>query len=262
MTAFAAVLLPVMCAATPVEATTLSPYARPEFRRLMDAVTFHLSFDADSMRPDMAEGRSFEPSAFGSHVQKFSRPQFADGRVGRALVLGTGGAVYPRADNVLLERRGAIAVWIQPRNWQRPRDGNCVFTMTSNTTFYLERQGPDIDQEGRVLRHEGILYIANLRPTRAMTINGGAGWENGRWYLLVANWSWPSMELSVNGEPFKVRSVSRVPKQGEFGNLVLGDRAGKERGLIDEFFAFRRPLTLDEVQLLWQFAPKGAQPEP
>jgi len=232
-----------------------SPYLRPEFRRLMDAVTFHVSFDAEHMRPDMAEGPSFDPSVFTSREREFPRPQFADGLVGRALVLGTGGAVYPRVGNVPLENRGSIAVWIQPQNWQRPRDGNCVFTMTSNATFYLERQGPDIDDDGRVRRHEGILYIANLKPARTMTINGGADWKNDQWYLLVANWSWPTMELSVNGGPFKVRSLSRVPGEGAFGNLVLGDRAGKERGLIDEFFAFRRPLSQGEVQLLWQLRP-------
>lgn len=232
-----------------------SPYLRPEFRRLMNAATFHVGFDADNMRPDMAEGASFVPSVFTSREGEFPEPQFADGLVGRALVLGTGGAVYPRAGNVLLEKRGAIAVWIRPQNWQRPRDGNCVFTMTSNATFYLERQGPDIDDDGRVRRQEGILYIANLKPARAMTINGGSDWKNDQWYLLVANWSWPTMELSVNGGPFKVRALSRVPEEGAFGNLVLGDRAGKQRGLLDEFFAFRRPLSQDEVQLLWQLRP-------
>ena len=37
-----------------------------------------------------------------------------------------------------------------------------------------------------------------------------------------------------------------------FGNLILGDRSGQPRGLLDEVFAFRRPLALDEVQLLWK----------
>jgi hypothetical protein len=189
---------------------------------------------------------------FGSRREASSGPRFAEGRIGRALLLGTGGAVYPRAGNVRLEHRGAIAVWIRPANWQRPRDGNCVFAMTANSTFYLERQGPDVDADGRVRRQEGILYITNPGTGRATTINGGGNWQNGRWYLLVANWSWPTMELSVNGEPFQVRSLSDTPAPDRFGNLVLGDRSGAERGLIDEFFAFRRPLSLQEVQLLWQ----------
>jgi hypothetical protein len=232
-----------------------SPYLQPEYRRLMNAVTFHVSFDSKHMLPDMAEGPAYAPSVFASRAAEIPEPQFSAGLIGQALVLGTGGAVYPRSGNVLLEGRGAVAVWIKPQNWQRPRDGNCVFTMTSNSTFYLERQGPDVDEDGRVRRHEGILYIGNLPDVRGTTISGGSDWENDRWYLLVANWSWPTMELSVNGRPFKVRSAPGTPGEGTFGNLVLGDRSGNTRGLLDEFFAFRRPLTLDEVQLLWELRP-------
>ena len=233
------------------------PYAAPAFQRLMNAVTMHVSFDADSMQADMAEGPDYAPSVFVSRKKEWPKPQFDDGLVGRSLKLGTGGALYPRTGNVLLEKRGAVAVWIQPQNWQRPRDGNCVFTMTSNASFYLERQGPDIDDDGRVRRHEGILYIAKVRESRSVTLNGGSDWQNDRWYLLVANWSWPTMELSVNGQPFKVRSLSKTPTAETFGNLVLGDRSGELRGLLDEFFAFRRPLALDEVQLLWGLRSSG-----
>ena len=73
-----------------------SPYLAPPFRTLMEAVTFHVSFDADSLMPDMAEGPKYAPRVFGAYRVKGSRPQFADGLVGRALVLGTGGASYPR----------------------------------------------------------------------------------------------------------------------------------------------------------------------
>ena len=232
-----------------------SPYLRPQFQRLMDAVTWHVSFDQDSLVPDLAEGDEYRPTLAPSASPEFPGPQFADGLLGRALVLGSGSAAYPRAGNVTLEQRGAVAMWIQPQNWQRPRDGNCVFLMTGNSTFYLERQGPDVDDEGRVRRQEGILYLAIVPGLRSSTIDGGGDWKNGQWYLLVANWSWPTMELSVNGGPFAVRSLSQSPPDGVFGNLVLGDRGGAARGLLDEVFAFRRPLTLEEVQLLWQLRP-------
>jgi hypothetical protein len=218
----------------------------------MEAVTFHVSFDHETMKPDMAEGPKYEPAVFKTRDTSFPCPQYASGLIGRALVLGTGGAVYPRDGNVLLENRGAIAVWIKPEDWQRPQDANCVFTMTSNATFYLERQGPARDEDGRITRHEGVLYLVALKGKRTTTINAGAGWENGRWYLLVANWSWPTIELSTNGGPFKVRSLPAVPEEGVFGNLVLGDRRGVARGLLDEFMTFRRPLSLEEAQLLYQ----------
>ncbi len=242
-------LVPV---AEPVGDRPASPYLRPEFRSLMDAVTLHLSFDGGTMSPEMAAGEQFQPAVFGSWSDPKGAPRFEAGLIGNALVLGSGGAVYPRNGNVLLETRGAIALWIKPQQWQRPRDGNCVFVMTSNATYYLERQGPDVDDEGRVLRHEGILYLANVPGSRGATINGGSDWTNGRWYLLVANWSWPTMELSVNGEPFAVRSLSQTPADATFGQLVVGDRSDQPRGLLDELFAFGRPLTLEEVRLLWQ----------
>jgi hypothetical protein len=204
------------------------------------------------MMPEMAEGPQYEPNLLGAANDDSKGPQFAPGLIGQALVLGTGSAVYPRAGNVLLEQPGAVAVWIKPESWQRPRDDNCVFVMTSNATFYLERQGPARDEDGRVTRQEGVLYLVFPPGKRATTINAGSAWENGRWYLLVANWSWPTVELSVNGEPFKVRSLPETPGAGNFGALVLGDRRGVSRGLLDEFMAFRRPLSLDEVRLLYK----------
>jgi hypothetical protein len=227
-----------------------SPYLRPEFRRLMDAVTFRVSFDGGSMAPDMAEGPKYAPSVHGSHNGRHAQPQFAPGLIGQALVLGTGGAVYPRAGNVLLERRGAIAMRVKPDAWQRPNDGNCVFAMTSNATFYLQRQGPLLDDDGRVRRHEAVMYLARPPEVRSATLTAPTTWENGRWYLLVANWSWPTLQWSINGEPFDVGSLSGVPNEGTFGDLVIGDRSGEPRGLIDEVIAFRRPLELAEVQLL------------
>ena len=132
-------------------------YLAPELAPLMESVTFHASFDGATMVPEMAEGSEFAPAIFGPRANPKQLPQFAEGLIGQALVLGSGGAVYPRAGNVLFEKRGALAMWIKPDKWRRPRDGNCVFVMTSNATFYLERQGPDRFDDGRVRRLEGIL---------------------------------------------------------------------------------------------------------
>lgn len=229
------------------------PYRRPELRRLMEAVTLQVSFDQRTLVPDMAEGVRFEPQRLDVTRQG---PEFAPGVVGQALVLGTGAAVYPRLGNVLLEKRGAIALWIRPENWERPRDGNHVFAMTTNASFYLQRQGPDVDDEGRVRRHEGVQYLVFLPDKQRAGLVEDAPWQNGRWYLLVANWSWPTLELSINGEPFKVTSLPREPGEGVFGDLVVGSRSDRPRGLLDELMAFRRPLTLDEVKLLYDLRPR------
>lgn len=234
------------------------PYLGPELARLMESVTFHVTFDAADMTAEMAEGPEYAPNVFGTRDKPTESPRFTEGLIGKALVLGTGGAVYPRVGNVLLEKRGALAMWIKPEDWRRPRDANCVFVMTSNATFYLERQGPDLHDDGRVRRHEGIFYIAQVPGSRSTMLNGGSDWVDGNWYLLVANWSWPTMELSVNGQPFQVRSLSDAPGEKAFGSLVVGDRSGNHRGLLDEVLAFRRPLAHEEVRLLWELGMRQA----
>jgi hypothetical protein len=174
--------------------------------------------------------------------------------IGQALVLGTGLASYSRVGNVLLEKRGALALWVRPEDWQRPSDRNVVFAMTSNSSFYLERQGPLLGPDQRMLRHESVLYLAK-DAGHLLSVADGSPWQNGRWYLLVANWSWPTFELSVDAQPFAGIALSGVPKPGTFGALVVGDAGGTPRGLLDEVLAFRRPLTLDEVRLLWRLKP-------
>jgi hypothetical protein len=240
------------CAAGPAPQ---SPYLRPEFRRLMDAVTLQVSFDAGTMTPDMAEGPKYAPQLVRSRDPSASGPRFAPGLIGQALVLGSGAAIYPRSGNVLLENRGALAFWVRPEGWQRPDDGNTVFTMTTDAGFYVERQGPARDPQGRVRCHEAVLYLARDEGQRLVNISCPRPWENGRWYLVVVNWSWPTFELSVNGEPFSGRGLSGVPKEGSFGGLVVGNR-GAPRGLLDEFMAFRRPLKIEEVRLLWSLRGK------
>ena len=111
--------------------------------------------------------------------------------------------------------------------------------------------GPMFDDDGRLQRHEAVMYLARPPEDRFATLTAPSVWENGTWHLLAANWSWPTMELSVDGKPFDVVSLSATPEEGTFGGLVLGDRSGELRGLLDEVLAFRRPLVIEEVQLLW-----------
>lgn len=229
-----------------------SPYLRPEMRELMAAVTLHLSFDAESMTSDMAEGPKYTPKLVAAPGPATGGPRFAPGLLGKALVLGSGAAVYPRAGNVLLGKRGALAVWIKPEGWQRPNDRNCLFAMTTDAAFYLQRQGPLLGEDAKVRRHEVIQYLARDEGRRLAGASDYSAWTNGRWYLLVANWSWPTFELSVNGEPFRGQSLRAVPGKDVFGDLVVGDRGGSPRGLLDELMAFRRPLNLDEAKLLYR----------
>lgn len=228
-----------------------SPYLHPRFHTLMEAVTFHVSFDADSMVPDMAEGPKFAPRLMGTRAGKRPQPQFADGVVGRAMVLGSGGASYPRAGNVLLERRGAMAMWVKPLEWRRPNGSNVVF-ITAGGAFIVERQGPLRGKDNKILRHEHVFALAKAtrNQTHYTCVYGGGAWENGRWYLLVVNWSWPRMEVSVDGGAFAGKSLPGRPDKKLFGQFGIGTPGG-DKALMDEVMAFRRPLTREEAQLLY-----------
>jgi hypothetical protein len=222
-----------------------------EFESLTDALTFHLSFDAGTLRPDAAAGAKFEPALQPPAAGKAPAPEFAPGLKGQALVLGTGAAWYPREGNLPLEHQGAIALWVKPLDWQRPNGGNVIFVVIGGCRFYLQRQGPALAKDGSVLRQEMIQYLVKASgEQRLFTCLGDGAWENGRWYLLVANWRWPHLALSVNGGPFETGTLPAQPAADNFGGVQVGD-VWAERTLLDEVMFFRRPLTQEDVAALY-----------
>jgi hypothetical protein len=223
---------------------------------LLDAVTFRLTFDHRSLEPDMAAGDESAPVVLKAHLESIPEPEFEPGVRGNALVLGTGAGLYPRNGNVTLERRGAIALWVKPLEWKRPNGGNVVFLMTSAARFYLQRQGPLQDENGNVRRHETIQFLAKTSAEdKRFSALGAQTWPNGTWHFLVACWDWPAMWLSVDGNPFSATSAPKTPPETLFGNLIVGARSG-DRALLDEVWAFNRPLKLDEVKSMQaRFAP-------
>jgi len=218
--------------------------ADPALRALMDWVTFRLTFDGDSAVPDMAAG-GWEPQVHGT-------PQFADGVKGRALVAGgeSGGAIFPRELNAPLSTRGAISLWLCPLEWTHDNGGNTEFLMTTNASFYLQRQGPLHNEEGVVTRQEAVqfLMLSEVTGNNGLAF-GTEDWPLGRWRLLVANWSWPSMSFSLDGGEFQSLSVKQNPTEANFGGLLIGS-AGGQKTLIDELTIYRRPLTVDEARAL------------
>ncbi|MBM3475229.1 MAG: LamG domain-containing protein [Armatimonadetes bacterium] len=239
-------LLPNVAAPQAPADPRADPYvADPTLRSLMDWVTLRLTFDADSMLPDMAAG-AFEPTLHGT-------PQFAEGVKGRALVAGgeSGGAFLARRLNAPLETRGAISLWLCPLEWTHVNGGNTEFLMTTNFSLYLQRQGPLHNEEGVVTRQEAVQFLMLSEVTGNNCLAFGTeDWPLGKWRLLVANWSWPVMSFSLDGGEFQSVSVKQSPTEANFGDLLVGS-AGGEKTLMDELTIYRRPLTLDEARHLY-----------
>lgn len=229
--------------------------ADPVLEALMNWVTFQMTFDAGRMVPDMA--------ANGWEATVQGEPQFRPGLRGQALLCGPGSAraIFPRGANVTLGTRGACSLWICPVEWTRVNGGNTTFVVTTNGSFYLQRQGPAHNEEGRATRHEGVQYLIRGDLTGNQTLmSGTANWPDGQWRLIVANWSWPVFAWSIDGGELQSATVDNIPGDDYFGGLIVG-AAGGEPTLIDDLTFYRRPLTLTEIRLIYEtFRPEPVTP--
>ena len=226
------------------------PYLDPNLRPLMEAVTFRLSFDANSLRPDMAAGADYEPRLLKSWVEGIERPRFADGLFGRALVLGTGRGQYVSAGTAPLATRGAVALWVRPENWRRDGGGNVTF-FGGGSGLLVQRQGPG---DGKRKRHERLFTHGRADPNNRFGSIGHSVPEYGRWCLIVSNWAWPEYAMSVNGGALRMKSLAATPDADMFRSFVVGSGGG-QRALLDEVLIFRRPLAPKEIALLWRLRP-------
>jgi len=223
-------------------------YRQPGVRELMSAVTFYLTFD-EGLTPDLAAGDKYAPKTHGNYARTHKRPVLADGLLGKALVLGTGSAVYPTLGNASLDSRGAMAFWIKPEEWKREQDGNCVF-VHAGRHFIVERQGPMPGPDGRPRRRASILCIGSGEGQKRSTSIMASDLDNGAWYFLVVNWSWPRLELSLDAAAPKAKATAGQPPANAFPAFSVGSRGGS-RALMDELLIFKRPLTPAEIRTLY-----------
>ena len=127
-------------------------------------------------------------------------------------------------------------------DWKHDNGGNTTLVMTSDATFYVQRQGPMQNADGTWQRNEGVQLLMLVKDKGPGTVMMGTeSWPNGQWRLLVANWSWPTMELSLDGGEFASFTVKTAPADGDFGELLIGADGG-DPTLLDELTFYRRPL--------------------
>jgi hypothetical protein len=244
------VLAMVLLAAGPLAAEGQDPWQNvyatdPVLRDLMDWVTLQCSFDHGSLVPDMAVGD------YG--VQVAEQPQFEPGVLGLGLVAGAGSqhGIIARGPNAPLATRGALSLWVKPLEWTRENGGNTVFLMTTNASFYLQRQGPAHREDGSLKRHEGVQFLLFSKSAGNGVLQlGTTKWAADQWRLVCANWNWPLMSISLDGGPFQSVSVKGSPPNSEFGGLIVGARGG-ERTVLDELTIYRRPLTEAEARAVY-----------
>ncbi|MBM4050786.1 MAG: hypothetical protein FJ279_37295, partial [Planctomycetes bacterium] len=180
-----------------------APYdTHPALRALMDAVTFHHSFDHESLAPDMAVGEW--------KFQRHGEPKLAPGLLGKALVAGTGALFFADARNWTIATRGALVLWVSPVRWNHHEAGNTYFVVSQRAAFYLERQGPLPKPDRSPGRQEVVLagLQGGLRGSRGADCKL---WKDGEWHMLAVNWSWPQLALSLDGGAFSAIEFREKP---------------------------------------------------
>jgi hypothetical protein len=166
--------------------------------------------------------------------------------------------LYDAKDNIDLLRSGSLMVWIAPAADWADADNPIQLSFASihdqGKSLSLARQGGKNNDQALM-----AIYGPNTGDvaTRALVKNGGTThWKSGEWHLLAVNWSKGYVELSVDGNRF-TKGISPVPDapptddKNEYIALA-GRSTEKSPYLMDELMILNRPLTDDEVKVLFQ----------
>ena len=242
----------------PVAAQEKLPGITPAVELLDLVMTFHCSFDFGIPHADIAAGKA-DPVRVEGDVT------LVPGRYGQALLTGKGGArlAFEMHGNLTLPRPGAVSLWLSPHSWKMPDEtdqrGYLFFFNAGGArggAFMIERMGFST----KIRRADRLLAGFFNFPDIA-SVNSGSGasrkWRNGEWHLVVVNWDRNGFALSLDGSPFQRREFRRplteedFPKANRKRVFLLG-YAGGEQTLIDDFVAYRRPLTQNEARKLFE----------
>jgi len=235
-----------------------SPYlANPEMIALTSDATFYVSYDTDTMRADLAAGKR----GLIRELRPYGRPArdrgkigvYEPGILGRALRAASGAGEYAVDGNIRLQASGAIAFWLKPIDWSGSSN-TTPFRLPGGNRMGIVRQARLVDRTGKVRRHERFsVYVRrNAGDSRGAAARSRIGkFVDGHWYLIVVNWAWPTVSMSINGGPFDTgKALTGVPAwKDTVASFYLGSRGGGPT-LIDEVMVFSRPLDLAEAQLL------------
>ncbi len=224
---------------------------------LNESILFYAGFDHDSAQADLAQG-SPHP------IQVSGKLRFAEGRIGRGLVIGSGGSGskirYEGRSHLDLRKPGGVSFWVRPLEWapiSAERRGYAAFfrVVRHPSIFVIQRMGFD-RESGR--QDSLIAGFFDLPATKRLYVDLAetASWNREEWHLVVVNWDEFGLSASLDGRPFVHRSS---PTRLETARFVEADvplpfelgAGSSETTVIDEFAIHRRPLTHKEVTRLW-----------
>jgi len=227
--------------------------ANPALQQFNQAITFYASFDGHAIA-DLSIGK-------GAPTGNAQNLEWKPGVWGQALQGRNVNLIYDATDNVDLLHSGSLMVWIAPSDeWtdaDEPVQLGFVIIHTQGKSLLLARQGGKNNGQA-------LMAIFGSKTgdaaTRALIQSGNTTqWKKGEWHLLAVNWSKGYVELSVDGNRF-TKGISPAPTapptddKSEYIALA-GRSTEKSPYLMDELMVLNRPLTNDEVKVLFQSKP-------
>ena len=175
--------------------------------------------------------------------------QFEKGVIGKALVVGSRKtwAGFDLIKNIDFEK-GSIAFWVAPLDWDHTTEASHSFIHAKD------------NEELQIYYYfAGKAVFAKLGFKDGWDIMRDAtceDWQKGQWRHIVLNWDEDGLKLYGNSYLKAARSITfpkkigRVLYFGKFPELSRDAFTYRNDTLIDEFYIFRRPLTVAEIHKL------------
>jgi hypothetical protein len=227
--------------------------ANPALQQFNQAITFYASFDGHATA-DLSNGKGV-PTGNAQNLE------WKLGVWGQALQGRNVNLLYDATDNVDLLHSGSLMMWIAPSDEWTDADDPIQLSFA-----VIHDQGKSLSLARQGGKNNGQALMAIYGPqtgdaaTRALIKNGDTThWKTGEWHLLAVNWSKGYVELSMDGNRF-IKGISpapdALPTDDKSEYIALAGRSTeKSPYLMDELMILNRPLTNDEVKVLFQKKP-------
>ena len=195
--------------------------------------TFYLSFDAETLVADHADGNASPVSQSGS-------PVYVDGMHGKALQLNAHvEARYDEAGNLTVP--GAVSLWVRP---DRERDGNNTMFMRTGTGGGAGYTGMQDLAAGQDLQ----FFLLNVPGISTKNIINPFPWDTNQWHHIALNIETNQATLYLDGvRQGETQAFERPLAASDFADFLVGGTTKINGYTIDELQIYSRPLTLAEI---------------
>lgn len=224
---------------------------------------FHVSFDNDSINPDIAAGTKVarNNSTIGFAGKKIAG---ANGR-GSAIVLDKSMAAQWYVNKNFNQKQGTVSLWINPVNWQVATKSRHLFFQANMRDFDLRLMRDNNSDERIIFRITAAGFPGKIKTFFATAKI--ADWTPGAWHKVDLVWDESFMRIFIDGtlqnfspaangrgavySTTKFPEGTNFPEKTLYGGIAVNvpDKFNPaEKTAFDELKIYNYPLTPEEVR--------------